>query len=63
VDDARRGGDGGRTSLIIVLSSYDDAAEQNCEKHLTMAASIDPTDPEVYQVRLAFRVGLLLRLD
>lgn len=35
------------------VCSFEADAEANCEKHLAHAATVDPTDPEVYQVSAA----------
>lgn len=40
----------------FAVCSYDPQAEQNCEKHLALAATLDPSDPEVYQVRFPLRL-------
>lgn len=36
---------------MLTGHSFEDEAEANCEKNLALAEEIDPTDPEVYQVR------------
>jgi hypothetical protein len=36
---------------LDLFRSFAEDAEANCEKHLALAATLDPTDPEVYHVR------------
>lgn len=38
-----------------VERSFEPEAERNCEKYLAQAAELDPSDPEVYQVRCSIR--------
>lgn len=47
----------------MLLCSFEVDAEATCERHLALAGSLDPSDPEVYQVRisamvLSFKRGL-----
>ena len=41
------------TRFFFYRSSFADDAEATCEKHLALAATLDPTDPEVYHVSLS----------
>ncbi|ORY73443.1 hypothetical protein BCR35DRAFT_307195 [Leucosporidium creatinivorum] len=47
----------GMTELYLTDLCFDPEAEQNCEKHLALAATIDPTDPEVYQTLASVRMS------
>ncbi|KAL8286259.1 hypothetical protein RQP46_004747 [Phenoliferia psychrophenolica] len=47
----------GMTELYLTDLCYDPEAEQNCEKHLALATSIDPSDPEVYQTLASVRLS------
>lgn len=40
-----------RSLMTTNFCSFEDDAEQMCEKYLLSAAEMDPSDPEVYQVR------------
>ncbi|KAK4058104.1 hypothetical protein OIO90_000843 [Microbotryomycetes sp. JL221] len=47
----------GMTELYLTDLCFDPDAEANCEKHLSLAAQLDPTDPEVYQTLASVRLS------
>ncbi|KAM0793160.1 hypothetical protein ACM66B_000634 [Microbotryomycetes sp. NB124-2] len=47
----------GMTELYLTDLCFEPDAEANCEKHLSLAAEIDSTDPEVYQTLASVRLS------
>ncbi|KAM0755738.1 TPR-like protein [Meredithblackwellia eburnea MCA 4105] len=59
-DDLRRSASRalvGMTELYLTDLCFEPDAESNCEKHLELAVSIDPSDPEVYQTLASVRLS------
>jgi hypothetical protein len=42
----------GMTELYLTDLCFEDDAEKKCEEYLALAEKVDPSDPEIYQVRL-----------